>query len=730
MDHSDGSGNSEFDEYRHLVRVLSTLIWASWGAYLFVIITALFYKDIRLILVTLAGSVLLIVPLVLMRRRELRLSSLVLMLIVLGTVTFIATIGQGIRDLALVTFPIILIFAGLALDRAYFRLCVGLTLAAAFWLGLGEEYGWFTAQPLNGDMTNWFYLIGVTIILLVAALAVDLLATNMRRNLERARTEVTQRKQAEETNRQFAAIVESSDDAIIGKTLDGIIYSWNKGAEKTYGFTAREAIGQSISILTPPGQGDELVQILAKVKNGGYVKNVETERRCKNGQLIWVSLTVSPVMDEHGNIVSASTIAHDITEHKRAEAKYHNLFENAIEGIFQSTPAGQFITGNPALARMLGYDSPGEMIAGINNLSSLYVHPGRREEYRQLIERDGTVSDFESEVYRKDGSTLWISENGLPVRDEHGQVIHYEGTLNDISGRKQAEQQLKDYSEHLEEMVEERTHDLREAQEKNVRQEKLAVLGQMAGSVGHELRNPLGVINTAVYYLKMVQPDVDEKIKKHHAMIEQQVRISDKIITDLLDFARVRPAEREQASITGLVRQALERFPVPQPVQVTLELPVDLPGVFVDPRQVEQVLGNLITNACQAMVSQSSTTGVVSRRSTGTMSQSSTNGVEAKNAAAAGVLPEGGRLTISACMQEGFVLIAVNDTGVGIPPENMSKLFEPLFTTRKEGIGLGLPVCKKLAEANGGRIEVASEVGQGSSFTVYLPSAGKGDING
>jgi PAS domain S-box-containing protein len=248
--------------------------------------------------------------------------------------------------------------------------------------------------------------------------------------------------------------------------------------------------------------------------------------------------------------------------------------------------------------------------------------------------------------------------------------------------------QVQDYHQHLEQLVEERTNQLHAARQQLVRDEKLAVLGQLAGSVGHELRNPLGVINTSIYYLKMVQPDVNEKIKEYHDRIEQQVHLSDKIISDLLEFARGVNADRKPVAVSELVETTLKRFPASAAVQVNLDLPADLPQVFADPRQMEEILGNLVTNACQAM-------------------------------------PEGGKLSV---ISERFsvdggawVRIAVKDTGTGITPENMQKLFEPLFTTKLKGIGLGLTVCKKLAEANGGRIEVESQVGQGSTFTLILP---------
>ena len=399
-----------------------------------------------------------------------------------------------------------------------------------------------------------------------------------------ANRDISEQKRVEKYLRQLAAIVESSNDAIIGKTLDAVITSWNIGAERIYGYTAAEVIGKPISLLVPPGHDNEIFQILEKIKRGENIVHYETKRQRKDGEIIDVSLTVSPVKDENGEIVSASTIARDISE------------------------------------------------------------------------------------------------------------------------RKHAEEELSLYQEHLEEVVAERTRELRDAQEQLVRHERLAVLGQIAGSVSHELRNPLGVISNAIYYLKLVQPDADEKIKKYHDIIERETRNSENIINDLLDFARHKPAEQERVSVVELVQRTLERFPVPATVTVIRKVRAELPMVLADPRQVEQVLGNLTTNACQAMATQ----------------KSSATGVK-----------EGGKLTISAHVlalvsgrdpQKEMLAIAVKDTGVGIPPENIPKLFDPLFTTKITGIGLGLAICKKLVEANGGWIEVQSAPGKGSTFTLYLPT--------
>ncbi|MEA3351531.1 MAG: ATP-binding protein [Chloroflexota bacterium] len=256
-------------------------------------------------------------------------------------------------------------------------------------------------------------------------------------------------------------------------------------------------------------------------------------------------------------------------------------------------------------------------------------------------------------------------------------------------------EQIQRHAEELEQRVRERTQELRDAQVKMIRQEKLAVLGQLAGGVSHELRNPLGVISNAVYYLKMVQPDADEKVKEYLEMIESETRGAAKIISDLLDFTRIKSAERESVAISELVATVLAKHPPPENVELDTKTPTDhLPPVFVDPAQIEQVLTNLVTNAYQAM-------------------------------------PEGGWLTItipprecSAALRDerSPVFISITDTGEGIPTENMENIFEPLFTTKARGIGMGLVISKTLMEANGGSIEVESVEDEGTRFTLLLPT--------
>lgn len=221
-------------------------------------------------------------------------------------------------------------------------------------------------------------------------------------------------------------------------------------------------------------------------------------------------------------------------------------------------------------------------------------------------------------------------------------------------------------------------------QEQLVRQERLAVLGGMAGGVAHELRNPLGVISNAAYYLQMTLADAGETVGEYLGMITSEVHNAEMIVSDLLNLSRIQAMERKRVAASELVAQAFEKKPPPEGIRIAIEIASNIPPVFVDPRQIEQVLVNLIINAYQAM-------------------------------------PEGGQLTIMAGVEKGQVSLAITDSGHGISRGNMKKLFEPLFTTRARGIGLGLAVSKNLVEVNGGSIRAKSQKGKGSTFVVILP---------
>ena len=219
-----------------------------------------------------------------------------------------------------------------------------------------------------------------------------------------------------------------------------------------------------------------------------------------------------------------------------------------------------------------------------------------------------------------------------------------------------------------------------------MRKEKLAMLGQLASGVGHELRNPLGVMTNAVYFLRMVLASSPKNVLEYLEILQQQITLSEKIVSDLLDFARSKPPQRMPTSVPTVARAQLERLGSTNGIRIEQHYPNDLPQALVDPTQMGQIVLNLLSNAMQAL--------------------------------------EGtGSIAVNAHANDGAVHLDVVDTGPGVPPENIEKIFEPLFTTKARGIGLGLAVSRTLARANGGDLTVRSMVGQGATFRLTLPAA-------
>jgi signal transduction histidine kinase len=220
--------------------------------------------------------------------------------------------------------------------------------------------------------------------------------------------------------------------------------------------------------------------------------------------------------------------------------------------------------------------------------------------YRQAIESHSPVH-YDTELPVPGGGLLALDISIEPILNIEGQCTHVLWLSRDVTERKQAEKALKEYSEQLETMVADRTKRLIEAQEQLVRQERLAVLGQLAGGVAHELRNPLGVLNNAAYFLKLTLAEADETTREYLDIIASRVYDAEKIITDLLHLSRTQPTERYKVAIADLVNEVFAQHPPPEQIEVITDIPINLPPVVVDPSQIEQVLTNLIINAYQAM---------------------------------------------------------------------------------------------------------------------------------
>jgi PAS domain S-box-containing protein len=455
-------------------------------------------------------------------------------------------------------------------------------------------------------------------------------------------------------------------------------------------------------------RGDELGSMTRAVKvfqdNAIRVRALEAEAEAERQRVL--AQLESMVIERTHELQQANTMLHEeIIKHTRAEEEIRRLneeleqkveertrqirrlVESNIIGIFFWTLEGGVTEVNDAFLSIVGY-SRQDLLEGKIRWTDMTPAEWRDADERareELLAR-GSVPAFEKEYIRKDGSRVPVLVGAALFEGVTKQGVAF---ILDISGRKRAELDIRKLNAELMEKISQ----LNEAQEELVRKEKLSILGQLSGVVGHELRNPLGVMNNAVYFLKMVLTEADETTKEYLDIIASEITNSQRIISDLLDFARTKNPQTQSVALRELVRQTLGRCAIPEKVTVTLDLPESLPKLRIDPNQIGQVLVNLLTNAIQAM-------------------------------------PKGGAIQVSArtttCSgsQENCVAIAVTDTGEGISPENRRKLFQPLFTTKVKGIGLGLVACKNLVEANNGRIDVESGLGKGTTFTLTLPVYG------
>ncbi len=361
----------------------------------------------------------------------------------------------------------------------------------------------------------------------------------------------------------------------------------------------------------------------------------------------------------------------------QAEARYRGIFENAVEGIFQSTPEGRLIAANPALSRILGYASPKEAIGMADDiLAQLCSDPQQLQELRRGLEGVGLVTGFETQATCWDGRRPWVSLNCRSVRDPRG-TLHLEGTVEDITERKKLETQL-------------------------LRAQRLDSVGRLAGGIAHDLNNILLPILISPGLLR--ERLKDEMSRDIVDSIEVSARRGADIVRQLLTFSRGTDGERVPVQVRTLVNEmfSIMRETFPKSINLRSALPMEIWPVRGDPTQLHQVLMNLCVNARDAMPRGGDLLVAVENCEVDEATARSNAGARA------------GR----------HVLLRVADTGTGIDPDHLDKIFDPFFTTKEvgQGTGLGLSSVLGIVNSHGGFIQLESTVGRGTQFRIYLPA--------
>ncbi len=362
---------------------------------------------------------------------------------------------------------------------------------------------------------------------------------------------------------------------------------------------------------------------------------------------------------------------------------YHSMFENAVWGIFQTTSDGHYVTANPALARIYGYDTPAEMISALTDVGlQLYVDPKRRDEFIRMMNEKGTVSGFESQVYRADGAIIWISESCRAVRNSDGDLLYYEGTVEEVSTRKEAERELRVAKE------------LAEAASKA----KSIFLANMS----HELRTPLNAVLGFAEILRdeLFGPLGDNRYKGYVRDIHDSGKHLLNVINDILDLAKVEAGHLqldEQPVDVENILATCERLIVDtaelRGIRFEVFYPTTAVTLRLDATRLKQILLNLLSNAVK-------------------------------------FTPRGNGVTLgTGWASDGGFFFRVTDQGIGMSPDDVVKALQPFqqidssLARRYEGTGLGLTLTKSLAELHGGNLSIESKPGHGTTVTAAFPAS-------
>ena len=483
------------------------------------------------------------------------------------------------------------------------------------------------------------------------------------------------------TARMLASIVESSNDAIISKSLDGVIQSWNAAAEQLFGYTAEQAVGQNISVVIPPERLAEEEQIIASLKTGERIEHYETERVRSDGQRIVVSLTISPIKDGSGQVIGASKIVRDVTERKRAESDrqmFVTLVENSTDfiGICDLNGVPFFI--NHAGLEMVGLGSIEE--AKQESVRDFFFPEDQEKIMNEFF--PGVLKEGHGEIeirfrHFKTGEPRWMAYKVLALTNSANEPVAFATVSQDITERKRLEDNLRRLAA-----------DLSDADRRK---------NEFLATLAHELRNPLAPMSNMLEVVKRSDGD-GAAVKRAYETIERQLGQLVRLVDDLLDLNRIThdrlELRRSEVELSSVIQQAVE---VARPLvdsaghHLTIDLPDEPIYLNADRARLAQLFGNLLNNSCKY------------------------------------TRPEG-TVSLSARRDGDEVVVSVKDNGAGIPQDKLDSIFDMFMQVDRTsdrsqgGLGIGLTLVKRLAEMHGGSVEARSEgEGKGSEFIVRLP---------
>ena len=501
--------------------------------------------------------------------------------------------------------------------------------------------------------------------------------------------DVTSQRSAEEITARLAAIVASSSDAIVSKTLNGTVTSWNAAAERIFGYRAEEIVGQPIFTLVPVELHDSEREVLEHIARGERVESLETVRITKDGRRIHIALSVSPIHDGTGHVVGASSIKRDVTERKQAaealsqsQERLQLAVKAARLGTWQWHVASNTLSWDEGLHQLYAVES-GLQVTRYEQFIERVHQEDRAFVAATLAQalEGGRGLDYHFRIVLPDGRIRWLADHGRVVRDQDGAPKYMSGVCLDITEQKQMEERL-------------------------LQSQRMDSVGQLAGGIAHEANNMMSVVLGCADYV-LQRTDLPEAVREDVDQIWRAAKRTAGITQQLLAFSRRQVLQPQVLDLNATVRQLepiLSRT-LGETRGLRMHLSPGLGPVRADPGQLEQVLINLTLNARDAML-EGGTLTVESYR------------VVLDEAYAAGK-------SVATLRPGEYAALVLNDTGHGMDRATLARIFEPFFTTKSvgQGTGLGLSTVYGIVKQSGGFIWVYSEPGLGSAFKVYLPMA-------